>query len=255
MTLQAEKTLLVPDQHLGICRAMGLVAAHASLQTDSRMLKSERAPLVRMALHASRLVTKRELELPGLQPSVGLVAVNATDRSFIQLMPIGLRERALNLLVTIETEQVGLVSQQMQRYLGCVNAMAIRTSNLIPSVQAVAPARMGLRSRVTCQASPVHFFDGQALQGKDLRSIACIYMGFTGSMTGLAALILPTLGTADIEYLVRVFAEGLGEFFVARGASGGSHIVVSGRRRWCLRAGVGGLRTTLLAFTHQGQSH
>src|SRR5262249_33578372 len=168
MTLQTEKTLLMPNQHLRICGSMRLMTTHAALQPHGWMLKGERTPFVGMALDARRLITEGSFHLPRLQPSVGLVAVNATDRSFIKLMPIGLRERALNLLVTIETEQVGLVRQQMQRYLGCVNAMAIRTSNLIPSVQAVSPARMGLRPRVACKASPIHFFDGHALKGKDL---------------------------------------------------------------------------------------
>ena len=59
------------------------MATHAALQPHGRMFKSERTPFVRMALDASGLVTKRDSHLPGLQAAVGLVTVNATDRSFI----------------------------------------------------------------------------------------------------------------------------------------------------------------------------
>ena len=177
---------------------MRLMTTHAALQPHGWMLKGERTPLVGMALDARRLITEGRFHLPGLQPSVRLVAVNATDRSFIKLMPIGLGERALNLLVTIETEQVGLVRQQMQRHLGCMNAMAIRTSNLISSMQAVAPARMGFRPRVAGKASTVHFFDGHALEGKDLRSIAGVDMSLTRSVARFTTLIFPAFRAADL---------------------------------------------------------
>ena len=183
----------MPNQHLRIGRSMRFVTTHAALQPHRRMLKGERTSFVRMALYAGRLITEGSFHLPGLQPAVGLVAVNATDRSFIKLMPIGLGERALNLLVTIETEQVGLVRQQMQRHLGCMNAMAIRTSNLIPSVQAVSPTRMGLRPRMAGKTFPVHFLDEHAPEGKDLRSITCIDVGFPRSMARFTTLVFPAV--------------------------------------------------------------
>src|SRR5262245_42786708 len=136
MTLQTKETLLMPNQHLRIGRSMRFVTTHAALQPHRRMLKGERTSFVRMALYAGRLIAEGSFHLPGLQPAVGFVAVNATDGPFIELMPIGLGERALNLLVTTETKQVGLVRQQMQRFFGCVNVVAIRAGNPIPSVQA-----------------------------------------------------------------------------------------------------------------------
>src|SRR5262245_37045935 len=114
-------------------------------------------------------------------------------------MPIGLGKRALNLFVTTETEQVGLVHQQMEPFLGCVNAMAIRAGNLIPSVQAIGTARMGLCPSVAGKTFPVHFFDGQALEGKDLRSITCIDVGFPRSMARFTTLVFPALGTAGFQ--------------------------------------------------------
>jgi hypothetical protein len=96
---------------------------------------------------------------------------------------------------------------------------------------------MGLRQGVAGKTFPVHLFDGHALKGKDLRPVSSVDVGFTGSVTGLATLIPPTLGTADFEYLVRILAEGLEEVLVAGAASGRTHITVSGRR---LRLWFGG---------------
>jgi hypothetical protein len=131
MTFQAEETLLVSDQHLWIDGTMGFVATHASLQTHRGMLKSERASFVRMALHASRFVTKSDLELPGLQASMRLMAINTVDRSFIEPMPIGFEKGCLNFLVAIGAECVGLLRQQVERFLGVVNVVTLRAGNLI----------------------------------------------------------------------------------------------------------------------------
>jgi hypothetical protein len=228
MTFQTKKTLLMPNQHLRICRSMRLMTTHTALQAHRRMLKGERTPFVGMALDARRFITEGSFHLPGLQPTVGLVAVNATDCSFVKLMPIGLGKSTLNFLVTTETEQVGLVRQQMQRLLGCVNAMAIRAGNLIPSVQAVRTACMGLRPSVAGKTLPVHFFDGQAFEGKDLRSITRIDVGFTRSMARLTTLVFPAFGTAGLEHLVGILSERLGQVFVAGGTGGGSHVLVLG---------------------------
>ena len=110
------------------------MTTHAALQSHGRMLKGERTPFVRMALDASGLIAEGDSHLPGLQPAVGLVAVNTTDRSFIKAMPMRLGKSPLDLIVTAETEQVGLVRQQVHRFLGRVNTMAIRTGNRTPSV-------------------------------------------------------------------------------------------------------------------------
>jgi hypothetical protein len=113
MTFQTKKTLLVPNQHLRIYRSMRLMTTHAALQPHGWVLKGERTPFVRMALDASGLVTEGDSYLPGLQPAVRLVTVNATDRSFMKAMAIGLGKSPMDLVVTAETEQVGLVRQQV----------------------------------------------------------------------------------------------------------------------------------------------
>src|SRR4051794_27247851 len=115
MTFQTKKTLLVPNQHLRVYRAMRFMTTHAALQSHGRMLKSERTPFVRMALDASGLITESDSHLPGLHPAVGLVTVNAVDRPFMKAMPIGLCKSPVDLSVTAETDQVGLVRQQVQR--------------------------------------------------------------------------------------------------------------------------------------------
>jgi len=134
MAFQTKKTLLVPNQHLGINGPMRLMATHAALQPHGRVLKGEWAPFVRMALDASGFVTEGDSHLPGLQPAVGLVTVNTADRSFLKAMPMRLGKSSLDLIVAAETKQVGLVCQQVPRFLGRVNAMTIRAGNRTPSV-------------------------------------------------------------------------------------------------------------------------
>ena len=80
----------MPNQHFRICRSMRLMTAHTALQPHGRMLKSKRTPFVRMAFDARRLIAEGGFHLPGLQPAMGFVAINATNCSFVKLMPIGL---------------------------------------------------------------------------------------------------------------------------------------------------------------------
>jgi hypothetical protein len=190
-----------------------------------------------MTFDARRLVAKRRFHLPGLQTAMRLVAINATDCSFVELVSIGFGKRTLNLFVAIETEQVGLVRQQMQRFLGCVHTMAIRASNLIPPVQAIAPARVRFRTGMASKTSLVHFFDGDTLKNKDLSPIAGIDVSFTRSMTGFTALIPPTFGIADFQYLVGILTESVNEVLVAGPASGRRHVSVFGRGGRCLGLG------------------
>jgi hypothetical protein len=98
------------------------------------MFEGERTPFVCMALDASRLITKGDFHLPGMQPAVGLMTVNATDRSFMKAMPKGLCKSTLDFVVATETELVGPVRQQVQRFLGRVNAMTICAGDRTPSV-------------------------------------------------------------------------------------------------------------------------
>src|SRR5215831_19244435 len=111
--------------------------------------------------------------------------------------------------------------------------MTVRASNLIPSVKAVSPASVGFRPGVTGKTSPVHFLNGKALKGKDLGPIAGVDVSFAGSVTGFTALILPTFGRADFQYLMRILTESEDEVFVAGTARGRGHVTASGRGRRC----------------------
>ena len=83
VAFQTEQMLLAAYQHLGIHRTMRLVTTDAAFQTHGSVLEGKRAAFVRVALGTGDFVATRCLHLPGIQPSVGRVAVNAMDRAFL----------------------------------------------------------------------------------------------------------------------------------------------------------------------------
>jgi hypothetical protein len=64
------------------------------------MLEGKGAALVGVAFGAGHLVPQGCFHLPGIQPSVGRVAVDAVDCAFLQTMPEWFGERSLRFLVT-----------------------------------------------------------------------------------------------------------------------------------------------------------
>lgn len=136
-----------------------------------------------------------------------------------------------------------------------MNAVAVRASNLILTMQAVSPARMRLCAGVASETFSVHLFYGQTPKGKDLCSIAGVHVGFTRSVARFATLILPAFGTASFQNLVRILGEGIGQVFVARGAGRRSHIMIPGRHQLGLWFGSWVLRATIFAFRHESQAN
>jgi len=106
MAFQTEQVLLAAHEHLRIHRTMGLVTTDATLQTHSGMLEGKRAAFVGMTLGTSGFVAAGCFHLPGIQPSVGRVAVDAVDRAFLQAMPEGLGEGCLRFFMTADAKLI-----------------------------------------------------------------------------------------------------------------------------------------------------
>ena len=111
MAFQAEQVLLGAHEHLRIHRAVRLMTAHASLQAHDGMLEGKGAALIRMALGTRDFVATRCLHLPGIQPSVGCVAIDAMDCTFLQAMPERLGEGRLCFFMTSDAKLIGFLCQ------------------------------------------------------------------------------------------------------------------------------------------------
>ena len=83
VAFQTEQMLLGAHQHLGIHRAMRLVTTDAAFQAHGSMLEGKGAALVRVALGTRDFVAAGCFHLPGIQPSVGCVAIDAMDCTFL----------------------------------------------------------------------------------------------------------------------------------------------------------------------------
>jgi len=114
MAFQAEQVLLAAHEHLRIDRTMGFVTTHAPLQAHSSMLKGKGSALVGMAFGAGNFVPAGCFHLPGIQPSVGRVAVDAVDRALLQAMPEGLAKGRLRFFMARDAKLIGFLCQQVQ---------------------------------------------------------------------------------------------------------------------------------------------
>ena len=144
--------LLGAHQHLGIHRAMRLVTTDAAFETHGSVLEGKGAAFVRVALGTGDFVATRCFHLPGIQPSVGRVAVDAVDRAFLQAMPEGLGEGSLHFFMTGDAKLIGFLCQQVERLFWLMDAVTVGAGQLILSVQTRWTARMGFCLRMAGEA-------------------------------------------------------------------------------------------------------
>jgi len=230
MAFQAEQVLLAAHEHLRIHRTMGFVTTHAPLQAHSSMLKGKGSALVGMALGAGNFVPAGCFHLPGIQPSVGCVAVDAMNRTFLQTMPEGLGESRLRFFVTADAKRIGFLCQQVERLFRLMDAVTLGAGQLILSVQTRWPASVGFCLRMAGQAGFADLSGRNLRKGNDLGTISCIDVRLTRPVTGLAALVFPAPLLTGFKDLMRVLRELLGKILVTGAASGGADIVVFRRR-------------------------
>jgi hypothetical protein len=220
MTFQAEQVLLGAHEHLRIHRTMGLVTTHAPLQTHGGMLEGKRAAFIRMALGTRDFVAAGCFHLPGIQPSVGRVAVDAVDRAFLQAMPEGLGEGRLRFFMTGDAQRVRFLCQQVQRLSRLMDAVTVGAGQLVLSVQTRWTASMSFCLRVTGKAILTDFPGRDFRKGEDLGTISCVDVCLAGAVARLAALVLPALFFAGLKNLMWVVGELPGEILVTRTTRG-----------------------------------
>jgi hypothetical protein len=220
MAFQAEQVLLASHEHLRIHRTMGLVTTHAPLQTHGGMLEGKRAAFIRMALGTCDFVAAGCVHLPGIQPSVGRVAVDAVDCAFLQAMPEGLGEGRLHFFMTGDAKLVGFLCQQVERLFRLMHAVTLCAGQLILSVQTRWTASVGFCLRMAGEAVLTDLPGRDLRKSEDLGSISCINVRLPGAVARLAALVLPAFFFAGLKNLMRVVAELLGEILVTGTARG-----------------------------------
>ena len=129
-------------------------------------------------------------------------------------MPERFGEGSLRFLVTPDAKLILFFCQQVERLLGFMDAVTIRTCQLILGVQARRTARVGFRLCMAHQAAFIHFFGGNFRKGKDFGSISRVDVRLPGTVAGLAALVFPSFLFTGFKNLMRVPAELPGEILV-----------------------------------------
>ena len=226
MAFQAEQVLLAAHQHLRIHRTMRFVTTHAPLQAHGGMLEGKGSALVRVALGTRDFVATRCLHLPGIQPSVGCVAVDAVDRAFLQAMPEGLGEGRLRFSMTVDAKLIGFLCQQVEGLFRLMDSVTLCAGQLILSVQTRWTASMRFCLRMAGEAVLTDFPGRDLRICEDLGTISGIDVRLSGTVTGLAGLVFPALFVARFQDLMGVMTELLGEILVTGTTSGRTDVLV-----------------------------
>ena len=220
MAFQAEQVLLGAHEHLRIHRTMGFVTTHAPLQAHSGMLEGKGTALVGMAFGAGDFVPEGCFHLPGIQPSVRRVAVNAVDRALLQAMPEGLGKGRLRFFMTRHAQLIGFLCKQVERLFRLMDAVTLGAGQLILSVQTCGTASVGFRLRMAGEAVLTDFPGRDLRKSDDLGTISCIDVRLPGSVARLAALVFPAFLLTGLKNLMGVAGERPGEILVT-GTTGG----------------------------------
>ena len=86
MAFQAEQIDLAALEQSWIGRTVGHMTGNTALSFHGRMLKCERTLLVGMAVVTNHILGRSGPQLPGLESSVGVVAISAFHQSFVHSM-------------------------------------------------------------------------------------------------------------------------------------------------------------------------
>ena len=125
-------------------------------------------------------------------------------------MPEGLGERRLRFFVTADPERIGFLCQQVQRLFRLMNAVTVRTGQLILPVQACWAASVGFCLRMAGEAVLTDFPGRDLRKSDDLGTISGINVRLPGPVAGLATLVFPTFFFTGLKNLVRIVAELFG---------------------------------------------
>ncbi len=121
MAFQAEQVDVTAAQQPWIGRSVRRVTCYATFSLDRRVLKCERAGLVRVAVEAELVLRGRGAQLMRKETAVRVVAVAAGHKSFIHLVVERLGE------IRLHVEMAGVAKlrlcrlQQLGLYLGSMN--------------------------------------------------------------------------------------------------------------------------------------
>lgn len=211
MTLQALKADLVPGEHARVGGAMRLMAGAATLKTYRSVLKSERTPLVSVALEAAGLVRTEGLDGSRSEGTVRIVAVHAVHCAGTKLVGKG----------ALELSPGGDVAAGALFQLGAgftlpVDRMARCTADLALSMSSLHASDVGWLVEMASQAG---FIGSRGVHLCGLLDVlGCGRFGVlgTGAMTGFTSLALPSPVFLFFNDVVRILLECFEDVFVAR---------------------------------------
>ena len=102
-------------QQLWIGGSVRRMADRAAFQLQRRVLKNERALLIRVTLHTGRVSAGCKPSLLRLEPAVGVVTVSALDHALQHLVMERLGELALHFGVTLDAQLRLILLEHLQR--------------------------------------------------------------------------------------------------------------------------------------------
>lgn len=218
MAFQAQGGHGSAHQHLGIVRAVGLMAALTPADVDGGMIEDERPLLLDVALEADFLSGITEPELAFVDAAVRLMAIGAVDRTFLH--PVVERFCKIRLLLGMagHTQVAGPLLEHMRHWSGLVRTVAIGAIQASLSMRAGAKGRHFVIPFVTRQALLVVGLGILSLETDDLGFVApAVDVSLTGAMAGCARvgeLVLRAL----LQDVVRIRGKRFDYIFVTRRA-------------------------------------
>jgi len=172
------------------------MAGLAVSDPQARMLEHERPFRVGVTANTSRLTVISGPQLSAVEAAVGLMAVNAFHRPFLDPVMEGLREVAAAFDVTAKAEVVGRLFQQPGHPGGGVDPVAVAAGEAALAVPAALVGGDLLVLIVAGQTLFVVLLHGRALEGGNLCLVSAGRgMFLSGSVAGFAGILEVEFGT------------------------------------------------------------
>lgn len=209
-------------QHARIRRSVRFMTGGTTFHSHWSMLECERSALVAMATQASGLIRGDIPECVGQQPAVWIVAIDATDAAFLELMPV----RALELGDggDVACAAIGHVILGLR----LMHAMATGAGHLITGVTATDGADARGLIQMATETNAIGLRRRQTQWVTDVAGCGRFRMGASWPMAAFAGFFRETMLGIGLHPVVWTLCKRLKKFFVAALANDAPHVLRSG---------------------------
>ena len=218
VTLQTQLARVTAHHHAGVRGAVWFVAGSAGLHFYRRMFEGERSALIGVALEANQFIRRNARHLCRWELPVWVVAIDARDGAFLQLVAEGPVESGSNIDVARRAQRINLLVEQRTVWRG-VHLMARRAIDIIARVLAEGPYLLPCIAAVTLETGLVDSVRLRVLIVEETCGVEATHVREPRPVARFAGDLVRCPSRRFFDEPVRILTETEGLFFVANGAS------------------------------------